>query len=270
MEIVDFQITKNISIKGFSLIRSNNDRLLLFVHGLASNSTLFLPLANKLFKLGYSSIGIDLRGHGNSSKPSNGYTLETFSEDISIIIRRHLKVKPIFIGQSMGANLGVILAKEKKPIIQGCICIDGGFINLKNKFPNWKECEKQLTPPNLDHLQLPKLKELIEINHSDWPNLSIQGTLNNWKIFNNLKIKKKLSIKKHLLLLKSLWNQEPNNINQLNVSTLLINSTIKQNFENLPSNTKIINLEGDHDIHAQKPDLISKIINDEISKGFFR
>ncbi len=62
----------------------------------------------------------------------------------------------------------------------------------------------------------------------------------------------------------------PNNINQLNVSTLLINSTIKQNFENLPSNTKMINLEGDHDIHAQKPDLISKIINDEISKGFFR
>ena len=79
-----------------------------------------------------------------------------------------------------------------------------------------------------------------------------------------------MAIKKHLLLLKSLWNQEPNNINQLNVSTLLINSTIKQNFENLPSNTKMINLEGDHDIHAQKPDLISKIINDEISKGFFR
>ena len=59
MEIVDFQITKNISIKGFSLIRSNNDRLLFFVHGLASNSTLFLPLANKLFKLGYSSISLD-------------------------------------------------------------------------------------------------------------------------------------------------------------------------------------------------------------------
>ncbi len=270
MEIINFEITKNISIKGFSLIHSRNDQLLFFVHGLASNSTLFLPLANKLFELGYSSIGIDLRGHGNSSKPSSGYTLETFSKDISSIITEYLKVKPIFIGQSMGANLGVMLAKEKKPLIKGCICIDGGFINLKDKFANWKQCEKQLTPPNLDHLQLPQLKELIEINHSDWPKLSIQGTLNNWKIFNDLKIKKKLSIKKHLLLLKSLWEQKPNNLNQLNVSTLLINSTMKPNFENFPSNTKMINLEGDHDIHAQKPNLTSKIINDEISKGFFR
>ena len=270
MEIINFEITKNISIKGFSLIHSKNDQLLFFVHGLASNSSLFLPLANKLFKLGYSSIGIDLRGHGNSSKPTNGYTLETFSKDISTIIRKYLKVKPIFIGQSMGANLGVMLAKEKKPIIQGCICIDGGFINLKDKFPNWKQCEKQLTPPNLDHLQLPKLKELLQSYHPDWSELSIQGTLNNWKIFNNLRIKEKLSIKKHLLLLKSLWSQKPNNIYQLNVSTLLINSTIKPNFQNFPSNTKMITLEGDHDIHAQKPDLMSKMINDEISKGFFR
>ena len=270
MEIINFEITKNISIKGFSLIHSKNDQLLFFVHGLASNSSLFLPLANKLFNLGYSSIGIDLRGHGNSSKPTNGYTLETFSKDISTIIRKYLKVKPIFIDQSMGANLGVMLAKEKKPIIQGCICIDGGFINLKNKFSNWKQCEKQLTPPNLDHFQLPKLKELIQSYHPDWSELSIQGTLNNWKIFNNLRIKKKLSIKKHLLLLKSLWSQKPNNIYQLNVSTLLINSTIKPNFQNFPSNTKMITLEGDHDIHAQKPDLMSKMINDEISKGFFR
>ncbi|MDP7194129.1 MAG: alpha/beta fold hydrolase [Dehalococcoidia bacterium] len=270
MEIINFEITKNISIKGFSLIHSKNDQLLFFVHGLASNSSLFLPLANKLFNLGYSSIGIDLRGHGNSSKPTNGYTLETFSKDISTIIRKYLKNKPIFIGQSMGANLGVMLAKEKKPIIQGCICIDGGFINLKNKFSNWKQCEKQLTPPNLDHLQLPKLKELLQSYHPDWSELSIQGTLNNWKIFNNLRIKKKLSIKKHLLLLKSLWSQKPNNIYQLNVSTLLINSTIKPNFQNLPPNTKMITLEGDHDIHAQKPDLMSKMINDEISKGFFR
>lgn len=119
-------------------------------------------------------------------------------------------------------------------------------------------------------MQLPKLKELLQSYHPDWSELSIQGTLNNWKIFNNLRIKKKLSIKKHLLLLKSLWSQKPNNIYQLNVSTLLINSTIKPNFQNLPPNTKMITLEGDHDIHAQKPDLMSKMINDEISKGFFR
>ena len=272
MEIKNFEITKTISLKGFTYLNPKNKQMLFFIHGLASNSSLFIPMASELHKLGYSSVAIDLRGHGKSSKPSYGYTLEIFSKDISTIIKKYFNKKPIIVGQSMGANLGVMLASYSKPIVKGSICIDGGFINLKTKFPDWNECKKQLTPPDFDNISASQLKELIKNHHPDWSELSIQGTLNNWKVFNNLKIRRRLSEKKHLLILKSLWKHNPIKINQVNAPTLLIYSTLQnkiRDFQKARSKIKIIKVNGDHDIHAQKPKMIANIINHHISKGFF-
>ena len=64
------------------ILRNEAPVRFVMVHGLASNARLYDGVAETLAKWGYGSIAIDLRGHGQSSKPSTGYDHATISRDL--------------------------------------------------------------------------------------------------------------------------------------------------------------------------------------------
>ena len=56
---------------------------LVLVHGLASNAMLWEGAALALVKLGHPVLAVDLRGHGLSDKPEDGYDMSSVTEDLA-------------------------------------------------------------------------------------------------------------------------------------------------------------------------------------------
>ncbi len=74
----------------------------------------------------YRIIWIEYRGHGHSERPAEQpITLEQIADDIIALVR-HLKIKDkiFFLGQSMGGNVALLVAK-KKPSICAALTLQG-------------------------------------------------------------------------------------------------------------------------------------------------
>jgi pimeloyl-ACP methyl ester carboxylesterase len=54
---------------------------------------------------------MDLRGHGQSDKPEQGYTMVSFGDDVGNLCRELHLVRPVVIGHSMGGIIAVELAR---------------------------------------------------------------------------------------------------------------------------------------------------------------
>lgn len=82
----------------------NKKEFLIFVHGVGANLTVWKGIRAYFNKLKISTLAIDLRGHGKSSKPKflEDYKLKKFAEDIKEIIKKERIKNPIMIGHSLG------------------------------------------------------------------------------------------------------------------------------------------------------------------------
>jgi pimeloyl-ACP methyl ester carboxylesterase len=92
------------------------------VHGLASNARMWDGVGEALAACGFASISVDLRGHGRSPKPDDGYDFDTVVGDLVPL----LDGQPVVAGQSYGGNVVVALAAKHPELISGIACVDGG------------------------------------------------------------------------------------------------------------------------------------------------
>jgi pimeloyl-ACP methyl ester carboxylesterase len=123
---------------------------IVLVHGLASNAMLWEGAALALSALGHFVAAVDLRGHGLSEKPETGYDMKTVTKDLAGLLgelQKHNFVEPVVCGQSWGGNVVLELAHTQPKLVRGVVCVDGGFPELQNHFPNWDDCAQALRPP---------------------------------------------------------------------------------------------------------------------------
>jgi len=243
---------------------------ILMIHGLSSSSFLWEPLIDQLGK-NYNYYALDLRGHGLSDKPSQGYELSQLQKDVNLFIEKLGLKKIIIVGQSMGAEVSVLSSIKNKNII-GCVAVDGGIINLRNKFKSKDECLEALKPPDLNGIKKEKILKLLKDNHPDWSEKAILGQFSIFDVDKDNKVIKRLELKNHLKLLESLWsNNSIKNLKSLSIPILFILVSFDINFDDFEHDKIDITLKkltGDHDIHAQKPEIVSKIINSWIEGKF--
>jgi pimeloyl-ACP methyl ester carboxylesterase len=121
-------------------------RDLVMVHGLATNLAFWYPLAPAFTKTHRVTL-FDLRGHGKSSMPSDGYTPKQMAEDLKELMNA-LKIKTAdLLGHSFGGSVVSHLATEYPEVVDRLILAD---IRLKLFQPqqqpsNWSHWE-QLKP----------------------------------------------------------------------------------------------------------------------------
>src|SRR5918992_3954823 len=81
----------------------------LFVHGLGGDRTHFTPQM-EYFARNSRVLNAELRGHGDSDKPKQEYSIEGFAEDLVWLCTQQHMAKPVIVGQSMGGNMALEIA----------------------------------------------------------------------------------------------------------------------------------------------------------------
>ncbi|MCC7448478.1 MAG: alpha/beta hydrolase [Anaerolineae bacterium] len=100
---------------------------LVLLHGLTGSGACWSPLARAL-EAEFDVIMPDARGHGNSSKPLNGYRYEDHARDVVGLIQALGLAAPVLLGHSMGGMTAAVVASQIAAI-RGVILADPTFLS---------------------------------------------------------------------------------------------------------------------------------------------
>ena len=262
------------------LSRGKSPIQFVLIHGLASNARLWDGVAEILAEWGYGSIAIDLRGHGQSSRPSDGYNHETICRDLKVVIDRwspderkgeHL----VWLGQSWGAAVVCDFALRYPVKVDSLILVDGGLVDLKSAFDDWESCKLALTPPDLTGATASQLEQWIRQSHPDWSDVAGAGTLASMETTDSGTIRPRLSRQHHMEILEQLYKYDPiATIAKLAVPMHFLladrqNSSMRSQRESAIAALREVSQatfdifeNSDHDLHAQYPYQVASVARD--------
>jgi pimeloyl-ACP methyl ester carboxylesterase len=265
---------------------SDHSAPFLLVHGLASNARLWDGVARHLSAEGRRSVAVDLRGHGRSDKPDDGYDFATISKDLRDLIDVLHLDRPILAGQSWGAGVVLDFAVRYPDLTSGIVLVDGGLNDLRDSFPSWEACWDRLAPPQLVGLPLRDVEGYFNLNHSDWPPEGIAGSLANFEVRADGTIAPWLTRERHKAILKAMWDQRTADLwERLSVPALIVPVDGGESDWTKAKRTGLAAAEGatrssgtpvrvrwfqgDHDIHAQHPVQLAEAILEAERLGLF-
>ncbi|MBI2074834.1 MAG: alpha/beta hydrolase [Candidatus Levybacteria bacterium] len=110
-------------------LADDNKKFLVFLHGLGGDLTSWNAERQSFKNLGYSTIAVDLRGHGLSERPreEKRYALNNFALDIlEIIIKEQIK-DAVVIGHCFGGMVALTLEGTYPRTSKALILIDTSY-----------------------------------------------------------------------------------------------------------------------------------------------
>jgi pimeloyl-ACP methyl ester carboxylesterase len=260
----------------------------LLVHGLASNARLWDGVARRLAEAKHEVAAIDLRGHGHSDKPDDGFDFATIASDLRSLIAALGPgfERPILAGQSWGAAVVLDFAVRYPDLARGIVLVDGGLTSLADAFPAWDLCWQRLAPPPLVGMPLASVEGYFRTNHADWPDEGIEGSLGNFEILPDRTIAPWLSRDNHQRILRAMWEQDTTALwSSLRVPALIVPvdggesdwtkaklaGTEKAVAAARATGTPVMVrwFTGDHDIHAQRPAELAAAMLEAEDAGLF-
>lgn len=258
----------------------------LLVHGLSSNARLWDGVADRLAALGHDVVAIDQRGHGLSSKPDDGYDFATLGDDLLVVARQADIDRPVVAGQSWGANVVLDLAARHPDRVRGVVAIDGATGNMADRLPTWEECAAALAPPELTGTPLERMREGMRRRRADWPQSGIEGALACFEVRADGTVAPWLTRERHMRILRELWAHRPTDLYpRLGVNALLVpcepadatnrasgrvrakRSAVERIAAGNPR-VRVRWFQADHDVHAQRPDEVARLLHDAVADGF--
>ncbi len=108
---------------------------LLCIHGITANCRCWDTLADALTPE-YQVMAMDLRGRGQSDRPSEGYALDYHLKDINCLLDDLGLERAVIMGHSLGAFIGLAFAAEYSNRVDCLILVDGGGDLSKEQFDN--------------------------------------------------------------------------------------------------------------------------------------
>ena len=98
---------------------------LLFIHGLGSCSE---DWKNQIgyFRDRYRVMACDLRGHGQSSKPRERYSIEGFASDVASLLRKLATGPAHVVGLSLGGMVAFQLAVDAPELVASLVIVNSG------------------------------------------------------------------------------------------------------------------------------------------------
>ena len=237
----------------------------LLVHGLASNCRTWEGVACRLSDLGHPVATVDLRGHGQSDKPDEGYDFATLCDDLVAVLDALGFDRAVVAGQSTGGNIAVDLAARAPDRLAGMVGVDGGALEVSRRWPEWEACLTALAPPRLAGSPTRLVEDRLRSSHPDWPEWGIEATMANYERLPEGAIRPWLRFDRHIRILRSLWEHRPSTvIPKLEVPVLLVMAdsgdglmdhkrSLVEEISAAAPKVQVEWLTGDHDLHVQFP-----------------
>jgi pimeloyl-ACP methyl ester carboxylesterase len=180
----------------------------LLVHGLSSNARLWDVVAAHLAEAGHPSYAVDLRSHGESDSPPDGYDTATAADDLAAVIERLELGRPVVAGQSWGGNVVVRLAARRPELVGALALVDGGWIDM-SQFGSWEAASAALRPPDIDGRPAAEIRGYLVREHEDWSLDAIEATLANLRVNADGTVSRRLPIEPHMRIVRSMWDDPP-------------------------------------------------------------
>ncbi len=255
-------------------------------HGLASNKHLWDGVARRLAEMGHAVVTVDQRGHGQSSKPDDGYDMDTCADDMAELLehlggRWHFHQEPAVAGQSWGGNVVLEMARRHPHAASLICCVDGGFIDLRSRYPKWADAEQALSPPPLLGTPVAQIEQWLDEMAADWPPEGRAGTMANFEIGPDRTIAPWLSFENHLKVLRGLWEHRPfESMPRVSTPTLIVaaedsntmwskDESVARSIALLPTARAEWFRPAHHDVHAQKPDAVAGLLHSSVTQADF-
>ncbi|HZU81092.1 MAG TPA: alpha/beta hydrolase, partial [Acidimicrobiales bacterium] len=103
--------------------RNGGDPPIVFVHGWSCNHSFFAPQYDYLAGR-HHVVALDLRGHGDSEVPVDGYSFATMADDVAGLCRALGLERPVLVGHSMGGAVTVELAARHRDLPRALVLVD--------------------------------------------------------------------------------------------------------------------------------------------------
>lgn len=119
---------------------------MLMVHGWCCDHTNFAPQVEH-FRHNYRVVTVDLRGHGESDKPDQDYTMATFVDDLAWLCKQLEIKKPVVIGHSLGGIVATHLAAQHPELPSAVIAVDSPILPSQEQLEGFASLAERLRGP---------------------------------------------------------------------------------------------------------------------------
>ena len=248
-----------------------DQRAFLLVHGLASNARLWDGVADALQGAGHSSVAVDQRGHGQSSRPDEGYDFDRVSDDLAIVVHEALGRPVVIAGQSWGGNVAIEFACRHPDLVAGVVCVDGGFIKISEEHPDWEAARREMAPPDFSAMTADELARHAADRFDGWPPSAVEAMLANFEIGPGGSVSPRLTRERHMEILRELWDHDPDlAAERVSVPTLVVavegeglgRRDRVERFAKSLSDGSVVWTDAHHDVHAQRPGEVAALLID--------
>lgn len=268
------EVADGVSLRTLNFSLDGNGVPFLLVHGLASNAHMWDGVATVLADAGHPVVSIDQRGHGRSSKPDHGYDFATVVDDLVAVVREFGWQPPVMVGQSWGGNVVLELAATHPSAVAGVVAVDGGFIELADRFDTWEECRGTLAPPRLVGTPATTVERWIRDAHPDWPESGIAGAMANFEVRGDGTVAPWLTYERHMMILEALFHHRPSERSRdITAPVLLVpadNGHVEWTRDKEKSVDRLLARlrngrvrwfsPAHHDVHAQQPVALGQVL----------
>ncbi|NCC32311.1 MAG: alpha/beta fold hydrolase, partial [Chloroflexia bacterium] len=119
-------ITTRAGVRIFTDWRRRSERTIVLLHGAGGDHLAWRVQYPALHAAGYSTLALDLRGHGYSDRPrgADDYRLERFAEDLSDVLTALDIREFIIVGHCFGGMVATMFHQANPQLSRGYILID--------------------------------------------------------------------------------------------------------------------------------------------------
>jgi pimeloyl-ACP methyl ester carboxylesterase len=191
------QLTRNGVVLSYKDV-GQGDPALLLIHGGLSDHSCFTPQLD-YFGRGHRAVAVDLRGHGESDKPQQEYTIEGFADDVVWLSAEIGIVGPVVIGHSMGGLVALDITARYADMPAATVILDSpivpppGFVEILNPFADavgtskYREVIQQFMEPFVGFADAPARRERLLARMMGGPQHVIASTLRNYLTYDTAK-----------------------------------------------------------------------------------
>jgi pimeloyl-ACP methyl ester carboxylesterase len=100
---------------------------MVLIHGWADRHELLAPIAAH-YRSRYRVLSVDLRGHGQSDKPKDGYQIPTLADDVVSLCREAGLKRFTLVGHSLGGAVSLEIAARYPQMVSSVTAIEGAIL----------------------------------------------------------------------------------------------------------------------------------------------